>query len=417
MGLFFSPATIPRPHNTYAYSCLRTPRLVTIPHMTSPALQPPTPDPATPPRYTGEVIYMFAFDVGYEISRTPLTTILNQPVAYFQLDTSKRTPRQFFFYRPQMVRLPPIEHFTARGPVRLERSVKIFPVGAISLTVRVPFATDSLHELVDYHDLRFTNGRYLYDEVLLTAEEIRKALAPHIVRPVERLADEEAYTVFAIHTSPQDRVHASEAWLGENRRQIAALLTEEYDLAHLSEQEAEESTSRFLSYYDHDLIVVDWDAALVIDDARYIDETVYLMELANLQLAELEFYDRMLDDVLERAYRDMGKHRWRSPGTTLRALREIRIDLARVADEIDSITKFFGDWHLARIYKTVADRFHLAEWRKRLDEKLGALNELYRLLQEDRNHRMMLTLEIAIVVFFIIEIIPTIRGFFGGPGH
>ena len=29
------------------------------------------------------------------------------------------------------------------------------------------------------------------------------------------------------------------------------------------------------------------------------------MELANLQLAELEAYDRMLDDALERAYRDL----------------------------------------------------------------------------------------------------------------
>ena len=29
---------------------------------------------------------------------------------------------------------------------------------------------------------------------------------------------------------------------------------------------------------------------------------VYLMELANLQLAELEAYDRLLDDVIDRAY-------------------------------------------------------------------------------------------------------------------
>jgi hypothetical protein len=378
-------------------------------------------------KYVGEVVYIFAFDVGYEIQRGGISELLRQPVEYFQMDTTKRAPRQFFFYRPQIVKLPALVRKIQKGQsaagageeIRLERSVKIFPIGAISLTIRVPFAVDSLAELVPYHDLRFAEG-YLYDEALATAEEVRRALAPHIVRPVEKLADEEAYTIFSLHmpaSDSQDPSHHSEVWLEANRRQVAALLTEEECPDHLSAQEVEESTSRYLSYYDHDLIVVDWDAALAIDDPRYIDETLYLVELANLQLAELEFYDRILDEVVDRAYRDLAKHRLRGPGKTLRDLREIRVDLARLADELDNITKFFGDWHLARIYKTVADRFHLAEWRKSIDEKLRTLNDLYRILQEDRNHRMMLTLEIAVVVFFIIEIIPTVRGFFTGGGH
>ena len=52
-------------------------------------------------------------------------------------------------------------------------------------------------------------------------------------------------------------------------------------------------------------MVVDWDAALIIDEPQNFDETLYVMELANLQLAELEAYDRILDDSLERAYRDL----------------------------------------------------------------------------------------------------------------
>jgi len=35
------------------------------------------------------------------------------------------------------------------------------------------------------------------------------------------------------------------------------------------------------------------------------------MELANMQLAELEAYDRILDDSLERAYRDLTMRAWR----------------------------------------------------------------------------------------------------------
>src|SRR3954469_2740543 len=117
-----------------------------------------TPAPPSPQRLVGEVVYMYAFDVAYEMTRQPIRELLGQPVAQFQVDASKRSPRHLFFYRPQMVRLPPLERFGPRGMVRLERSVKLLPVGAISITVRVPFQVSQIEDLVDYHDLQFSNG-------------------------------------------------------------------------------------------------------------------------------------------------------------------------------------------------------------------------------------------------------------------
>ena len=66
---------------------------------------------------------MYAFDVAYEMTRQPVRELLGQAVAQFQVDASKRSPKELFFYRPQMVRLPPIERIGARGPIRLERTV------------------------------------------------------------------------------------------------------------------------------------------------------------------------------------------------------------------------------------------------------------------------------------------------------
>src|SRR6476660_4120790 len=79
-------------------------------------------------RYVGEVVFMYAFDVAYEMTRQPVTQLLGQPVAQFQVDASKRSPRQLFFYRPQMVRLPPLERLGPRGPVRVHREIKILPL-------------------------------------------------------------------------------------------------------------------------------------------------------------------------------------------------------------------------------------------------------------------------------------------------
>src|SRR5688500_10881147 len=128
----------------------------------------PQPEAATAPPwagYAGEVVYMYAFDVAYEMSRRPVDRLLGQPVAEFSPGAGKRQPRQDFFFRAQMVRLPPLERLTLRGSVRVERAVKLLPVGAISVTVRVPFDVPRLEDLVSYHELRFTDGTTLYEEV------------------------------------------------------------------------------------------------------------------------------------------------------------------------------------------------------------------------------------------------------------
>jgi hypothetical protein len=312
-----------------------------------------------------------------------------------------------FFYKPQMIRLPLVERIGPHGPVKIERIVKMLPVGAISITVRVPFAVDHVEDLVIYHDLQFDSGS-LNDEIRQLAEEVRQELQAHYVQPVASLLEEEAYTVFSVEaplTTSEGLPISAENWLQAHRRQIASLLTQESDISNLSRQEAEENTVRYLSYYKDDLVVIDWDAALVVDDKSNFEESLYIMELANLQLAELEAYDRILDGALERSYRDLNRQSLRMQAHVLQELKEIRIDLARFSDELSNITKFFGDWHLARIYKNIASRFHLADWHHTIDQKLQTLDGLYQILKHDQTNRWMLMLEVTIVLLFIIDLV------------
>jgi hypothetical protein len=363
--------------------------------------------PVKASRYVGEVVYIYAFDVAYDTARKSIRELCGQPVAQFAVDASKRSPRQLFFYKPQMVRLPPMERIGPLGPVRVERAIKLLPVGAISITVRVPFAVNHVEELVAFHDLQFSNGS-LHDEVRRLAQDVATELKTHFIRPQPQLPEEEAYTVFCIAAPVFDtdgQPMNAEQWFQAHRPQVAALLTQEEQMERLSKQEADESTGRYLSYYDNDLVVVDWDAALLVDEPRDFDETLYIMELANLQLAELEAYDRLLDDALERSYRDLGERPLRSRSDILRELREIRIDMARLNDELSNTSKFFGDWHLARIYEKISSRFHLGDWHSSIGGKLKTLDDLYQILKHDQNHRVMLWLEIAIVVLFVIDLV------------
>jgi hypothetical protein len=378
---------------------------------------PPASDVANPgdsqPRIVGQVVYMYAFDIAYDMRRQPIQSLMGHAVEQFVVDASKRSPKQLFFYRPQMLRLPPLQRAGPYGPVSIDLQVKLLPVGALSIRARVPFSVAKIDELVRFHDLRFDDGTYLYDEVRKLADDVRKELHPYLDRPVAQLPDEEAYTVFCIHGPAHgfrgQRVDA-EDWLIMNRRQVAALLTEEPDPGHLSDQESDETTRKSFSYFEDDLVVIDWDAAVMIDEPRNFEEVLYIMELANVQLAELEAYDRMLDEAVDRAYRDLRPRRFARFRNTVvqRELREIRIDMARLSDELSNITKFFGDWHLARIYQGLADRFHLSDWHRIIDEKLKTLDDLYQIIRSDMTNNLMLTLEIAVVILFVIELVNSI---------
>ena len=81
----------------------------------------------------------------------------------------------------------------------MERVIKILPVGAISITVRVPFEVKQIEDLVAFHDLQFSSGS-LHEEVRRCAEEVRRELEPYFIRPVPSLAEEEAYTVFCLES-------------------------------------------------------------------------------------------------------------------------------------------------------------------------------------------------------------------------
>ena len=130
-----------------------------------------------------------------------------------------------------------------------------------------------------------------------------------------------------------------------------------------------ESTGLYLSYYGDDLVVVDWDSAVVVGQQDVLDDVLHIMELANVQLVELAAYDKVLDEALQRAYSDMNSQPAAITRKMLQNLREYRIDLARISDELSNITKFFGDWHLAKTHRSLADRFHLSDWQRIIGEK------------------------------------------------
>ncbi len=360
----------------------------------------------------GDAVYIYAFDLAYDMRREPVPQLLGCPVEEYALAPSKRSPKRLFFYRPLTATLPPETRRVAGRTVEVHRSVKLFRVGAVSLQIRVPFEAETLAELVAWHDLAFESGT-LETEVDGLASRIRDDVAPWCVRPVERVDPGEPYTVFVFESLPGEDAEPparAEAWLEAHRQEVAGLLACEPEAARLSPREIAETTGRVLSYYEDDLVVVDWDAAIVAGEREDLGDVLHVMELANVQRTELTVYDRMLDASLEGSYRDLGRRTPAFRRGVRRNLRELRVDLARLSDEITNISKFFGDWHLARLYQIVHARFHLSDWHRAIDDKLSTLGDLYELLQQDRMNFWMVVLEATIVLLFILDVILLVLG-------
>ena len=346
------------------------------------------------------------------MKRQPISELLGQPLQNYSIGPSKRSPKQLFFYSPQMAKLPSQKQQIGSSSIQIQRSIKVFNVGAISIQIKVPFKAQTLGDLVSYHNLKFTQGS-IDDEIMQLAEKAKQELEPYCVRPVANLGQIENYTVFCLHDLPDNEETLgtrAEDWLKENKCYVAGLLAEEADAANLSEQEAAESTGQYLTYYSNDLVVVDWDAALVVGEKDSLEDVLHIMEVANVQLLELSAYDRLLDGSLDKAYRDLTKLRLRVKKDVRQNLREIRVDLARFSDELSNITKFFGDWHLARIYTNLSNRFHLGDWYSVIREKLKTLGDLYQLIQQDWVNFWMVLLEATIVLLFVLDVILLIVG-------
>jgi hypothetical protein len=198
------------------------------------------------------------------------------------------------------------------------------------------------------------------------------------------------------------------AWLAGRRRPAAGLLAG-LDPDRLSEAQIAETLRLSWSLEFDDLIVIDWDAALVVDLTGPVEDVLYVLEVANLQLEEFRKMDEALDRYLNRAYDDLerrsGVSLFGSPLAVLRKLRWFRVDLTKLADEVTNITKFVGDWYLARVYLGARERFHLDRWRGSVERRLAQLDELYSVARAEVFERRLLWLEILMAVFFAIDLV------------
>jgi hypothetical protein len=350
----------------------------------------------------GEVIYLYAFDVANEIIKPRVQEILSEKPFPFEIRRDRTLPKDVPLYKPLAIEPPPLPARLRGAPVRL--LVRIYDFGVVTVMMRTEFEHDTLVDLMRFHHPTLDDGITLDEAAMNFCRKVCESIGDSLVGRTEFPPQPEAYSVFCI--TELAGVQDVNVWLAGQRREAAGLLTETA-AEKLSDMQVTEVLRIQRSFEKTDLAVIDWDAALVVDLSGYVDDVLYALELANLQLEEFRVMDLRLDDYLDRAYEDLERRNWALFGAankTLRHLRRFRVDVEMLTDEVNHATKFFGDWHLARVYLGARDRFYLDQWRTSVEQRLAQLDKLYSVVHTEVNERRMLWLEIIIVIFFALDL-------------
>ena len=73
----------------------------------------------------------------------------------------------------------------------------------------------------------------------------------------------------------------------------------------LSDQEIEDALAVRISYSMNDILLVDWNAALLVDSEG--DDVRALLEFSNVELLEMRYVDQKLDRALDQAYETLAR--------------------------------------------------------------------------------------------------------------
>ena len=282
--------------------------------------------------------------------------------------------------------------------------VRVYDVGALVVTfvvdIRTPMPGNDLivmAQRIAEGEADITNAaRAISDEVRLAFKD---AITPGEV------ADDvvEDYTIFYIRdTHPKLDAQGLQAALD-----IPRLLMGETE--PLAAQERTQLMHAQLSYRPDDLVVVEWNSAVVLEPTGAPDAQE-ILELATIQMLELRVYDRLVGKGLDSLYKELEGEQYTFFRSSRyrklsRRIMQLYVDVSEITERIDNAFTFLGDSFLARIHRAAVSEFGIPHWQKQLRSKLEVLRQINELLVNQITSTRSLSLEGAIVFLIILEII------------
>jgi len=368
----------------------------------------------------GKVLIYRLFDIAEEINLITAESVLASESRQRRLQMV-RGPRQALVMRNAPVRvhlgqidLSPSENLSnSLSSTTLEVTATFWDYGVASILFEATIqeGTNWRHLIELSSELNNTDRAAEIDKLARQKnEELTQLIHSALKRPqVHELFED--YVIFYLQevsgiNKGTDLLHKVD---------IAALVFAE-SVESLSNRSREELLTHHLQYADNDLIVIDWNSAVVLEPTGQRD-IADILEFALTHLLELRYFDDLLDRRLAELY-DGIEIQKKQRGLRLgwgnnfaRIARETNsryIEFSEFLERVDNSLKVVGDFYLAVIFRASVRRFRISDWHHSVLRKVNILAKVSELLQGEINVNRGHVLEIIIIVLFLLEIISAI---------
>jgi len=345
---------------------------------------------------------LFAYDIAFSIDLNEAERRIKDVTQRDTIKHKRRAPK-YFQYQPLPLRVTHGVESLAVGAFYTQPAVDVvlYDFGGASVVYSITL-NGKLEGLLELSDTLYENLLLLNDS-RRRVEQILDAVLPAVTKPSVSTFVED-YVIFQIEglTPP----HTIGELVEKQRQMLAQILRAE--TRELSEDEVYDAISRQLSFSRNDVTIVDWNSAIIID--QDYEDVLAVLEFANLELMEMRYLDHRVDNGLSLAYETLSKRPWRrfpfgSDPAELQRVAQWQVDSAVLFEGVNNSLKLLGDQFLARLYRTAADRFHLAEWDSTILRKLQTLDGIYSKISDSVTARRMEILEWIIILLILISIV------------
>lgn len=365
--------------------------------------------PPPAPSVQGEVLAVFAFDLGYQVDLLQARERVRAS-RDVQL-TARRTAPAWLTYDPPPVRLELHAESIEVGPSRTRSEVvgTLYDFGVLLLTfsLELPAELERLPAL----------GRALYAARELEAgaralaESTLQVLGSAVARPRVH-PDFEDYVIYSFRD--WDSGEPAREFLERHRALLARTI--EAEVVELSEEQVERTLASRLSYTERDLAAVDWNAAVLVDPEP--EDTITVLQHVNAELLQLRLLDRDLDAILDRADGTLASviqaKRWPSSPSqsVMQRVALAQTELAVQFEGAHNAIKLFGNPYLARFHRLAAQALDLPAWEASVRRKLEASDALQQRIADTISTRRLETLEWVIIVLIAVSmVLPFVPGY------
>jgi hypothetical protein len=354
-------------------------------------------------RLAGTAHVLFARDIG---ARIDLAAVRARLAAEEATIGRRHSAPAWFEFDPAPLRITQHEPPRAAGPARTTGEVEIvlYEFGAATVSFAVPFE-GGFDELVAL-TCALTSEDALEREARARMETLLAALGDAVQAPrLDALVED--YVVLHVRDRTPELPPAT--LLERHGPDLSRILRAER--LPLAAQEIEEALAARISYSTDDLALVDWNVALVFD--RDADAVRAVLDFANVQLLEMRFLDRKLDESLDRSWELLRTRRLtdrlRGPGPAMVHVARLQVDAALLYESVTNALKLLGDQYLARVWSHAARRLRLPDWNAAIRHKLDTLDRIHGQFAERASALRLEALEWIVIALIALSIVLTMH--------